>query len=82
MSNDSGPEQGNDTGKDRRLTSLTHYSLLGRSGLRVSPLCLGTMTFGTEWGWGTDEATSRQRRMPCASGQAVASALANHHSQR
>ena len=35
------------------------YQLLGRSGLRVSELCLGTMTFGTEWGWGADEATSR-----------------------
>jgi aryl-alcohol dehydrogenase-like predicted oxidoreductase len=32
------------------------YRLLGRSGLRVSELCLGTMTFGTEWGWGADEA--------------------------
>jgi len=32
------------------------YSLLGRSGLRVSPLCLGTMTFGTEWGWGAPKA--------------------------
>lgn len=30
------------------------YHLLGRSGLRVSELCLGTMTFGTEWGWGAD----------------------------
>ena len=30
---------------------------LGRSGLRVSELCLGTMTFGTE-GWGCDEKTS------------------------
>ncbi len=30
----------------------THYHLLGRSGLRVSPLALGTMTFGTETGWG------------------------------
>jgi len=29
------------------------YHLLGRSGLRVSPLALGTMTFGTEWGWGS-----------------------------
>lgn len=28
------------------------YRLLGRSGLRVSELCLGTMTFGEEWGWG------------------------------
>ncbi|HTP53116.1 MAG TPA: aldo/keto reductase [Anaeromyxobacteraceae bacterium] len=39
--------------------SLSRYALLGRSGLRVSPICLGTMTFGTEWGWGADEATSR-----------------------
>jgi aryl-alcohol dehydrogenase-like predicted oxidoreductase len=38
---------------------LDHYRLLGRSGLRVSPLCLGTMTFGTDWGWGADEDTSR-----------------------
>ena len=41
-------------------TQLDHYRLLGRSGLRVSPLCLGTMTFGTDWGWGSDEETSRQ----------------------
>jgi len=40
-------------------TQLDHYRLLGRSGLRVSPLCLGTMTFGTDWGWGSDEPTSR-----------------------
>jgi aryl-alcohol dehydrogenase-like predicted oxidoreductase len=32
---------------------LDHYVTLGRSGLRVSPLCLGTMTFGQEWGWGS-----------------------------
>ncbi|HLV87104.1 MAG TPA: aldo/keto reductase [Candidatus Sulfotelmatobacter sp.] len=38
---------------------LTDYTTLGRSGLRVSPLCLGTMTFGTEWGWGADESISR-----------------------
>jgi aryl-alcohol dehydrogenase-like predicted oxidoreductase len=28
------------------------YKLLGRTGLRVSELCLGTMTFGDDWGWG------------------------------
>ncbi len=28
------------------------YKLLGKSGLRASELCLGTMTFGEEWGWG------------------------------
>jgi aryl-alcohol dehydrogenase-like predicted oxidoreductase len=32
---------------------LDHYVTLGRSGLRVSPLCLGAMTFGEDWGWGS-----------------------------
>lgn len=41
------------------LKGLDEYFLLGRSGLRVSPLCLGTMTFGTAWGWGADEKDSR-----------------------
>ena len=35
------------------------YNTLGRSGLRVSPLSLGTMTFGTEWGWGAEENVAR-----------------------
>lgn len=35
------------------------YKLLGKSGLRVSELCLGTMTFGEDWGWGADKETSR-----------------------
>jgi aryl-alcohol dehydrogenase-like predicted oxidoreductase len=34
------------------------YKLLGRSGLKVSELCLGTMGFGTEAGWGADKAAS------------------------
>lgn len=38
--------------------SITNYRTLGRTGLAVSPLCLGTMTFGPGE-WGTDEATSR-----------------------
>ena len=33
---------------DEPVTALNHYRLLGRSGLRVSPLCLGTMTFNNE----------------------------------
>ena len=37
---------------------LTHYRTLGRSGLLVSPLALGTMTFGAQR-WGTDAAASR-----------------------
>jgi aryl-alcohol dehydrogenase-like predicted oxidoreductase len=32
---------------------LDHYVTLGRSGLRVSPLCLGAMTFGEDLGWGS-----------------------------
>jgi aryl-alcohol dehydrogenase-like predicted oxidoreductase len=35
-----------------------NYKLLGRSGLKVSQLCLGTMGFGTEGGWGADKETS------------------------
>jgi aryl-alcohol dehydrogenase-like predicted oxidoreductase len=37
-----------------QANSLDTYRLLGRSGMRVSPLALGTMTFGTDWGWGAD----------------------------
>jgi len=36
------------------------YKLLGKSGLRVSELCLGTMTFGEEWGWGADKKESHK----------------------
>ena len=35
------------------------YKLLGQSGLRVSELCLGTMTFGEDWGWGASQDESR-----------------------
>ncbi len=40
--------------------NMHEYLTLGRSGLRVSPLCLGTMTFGTEWGWGSSEETAKE----------------------
>ncbi len=40
---------------------LNHYRLLGKSGLRVSPISLGTMTFGSDWGWGADNSVSRQQ---------------------
>src|SRR5882672_5153227 len=40
--------------------TLDTYRLLGRSGLRVSPLALGTMTFGSDWGWGADAAEARR----------------------
>ena len=37
---------------------LDHFVTLGRSGLRVSPFALGTMTFGEDWGWGSSVAES------------------------
>ncbi len=37
-----------------------NYQLLGRSGLRVSDLCLGTMTFGEDWGWGSSKDEARK----------------------
>ena len=36
------------------------YQLFGHSGLRVSEVCLGTMTFGEDWGWGSSEAEARK----------------------
>jgi aryl-alcohol dehydrogenase-like predicted oxidoreductase len=37
-----------------------NYQLLGRSGLRVSELCLGAMTFGEDWGWGAAKDEARK----------------------
>lgn len=36
------------------------YKLFGKSGLRVSELCLGTMTFGEEFGWGASKEHSKK----------------------
>jgi aryl-alcohol dehydrogenase-like predicted oxidoreductase len=36
------------------------YRIFGKSGLRVSEMALGTMTFGTEWGWGADKEESKK----------------------
>ena len=35
------------------------YKLFGNSGLRVSELCLGAMTFGQDWGWGASKDQAR-----------------------
>ena len=37
-----------------------NYQLLGHSGLRVSDFCLGTMTFGEDWGWGAAKDEARK----------------------
>ncbi len=39
---------------------LDHFVTLGRSGLRVSPLCLGAMTFGEDLGWGSSVEDSQK----------------------
>src|SRR5689334_5100736 len=44
----------------REMMSIDQYYSLGRSGLRVSRLALGTMTFGTDWGWGSSEQDARR----------------------
>src|ERR1700688_3086818 len=43
-----------------RRRNQMRYKLLGNSGLRVSELCLGTMTFGEDWGWGASPEESRK----------------------
>src|SRR5258708_30564927 len=56
---------------DRKKTKKKHpaitkkeihmkYRLLGNSGIRVSEAALGTMTFGDEWGWGSDKDEARK----------------------
>ncbi len=37
------------------------YRVLGRSGLKVSEICLGTMTFGEDWGFGASKDESRKQ---------------------
>jgi len=40
---------------------VMRYTLLGNSGLRVSEVALGTMTFGTDWGWGASAGESARQ---------------------
>jgi aryl-alcohol dehydrogenase-like predicted oxidoreductase len=49
------------------------YQLLGKSGLRVSEICLGTMTFGEAWGWGAskDECRKQVQRFQEAGGNYI-----------
>ena len=37
-----------------------NYQLLGKTGLRVADFCLGTMTFGEDWGWGAAKDEARK----------------------
>jgi aryl-alcohol dehydrogenase-like predicted oxidoreductase len=42
------------------MSKQMRYKLLGKSGLRVSELSLGTMTFGETWGWGSSKEESKK----------------------
>jgi len=42
------------------MEEYMRFKLLGKSGLRVSELCLGAMTFGTAWEMGADKEESRR----------------------
>jgi aryl-alcohol dehydrogenase-like predicted oxidoreductase len=42
---------------------LNHYVTLGRSGVRVSPFCLGAMTFGEDLGPGTGASVKESERI-------------------
>ncbi|MBN4072514.1 hypothetical protein JYT74_00610 [Crocinitomix catalasitica] len=44
-----------------------NYKLFGKTGLRVSELCLGTMTMGAEWGYRADKNESQKIFDSCAS---------------
>lgn len=65
---------------------LDHYLTLGRSGLRVSPFCLGAMTFGAEWGWGSEpeEAHAVLSRYAAAGGNFIdtANVYTKGHSEK
>src|SRR6202035_4916498 len=39
---------------------MMNYQLLGKTGLRVADFCLGTMTFGDDWGWGAAKDEARK----------------------
>jgi aryl-alcohol dehydrogenase-like predicted oxidoreductase len=67
-------------------TKHMNYKTLGRSGLRVSPLCLGGMTFGEDWGWGAGEAESEKiiKRFVELGGNFIdtANVYTNNHSEK
>jgi aryl-alcohol dehydrogenase-like predicted oxidoreductase len=62
---------------------MMRYKLLGPSGLRVSELCLGTMSFGDAWGFGADEKESHRilGEFAQAGGNFIDTANAYHEGQ-
>jgi aryl-alcohol dehydrogenase-like predicted oxidoreductase len=63
----------------RRREPTMRYTLLGNSGLRVSEVALGTMTFGTDWGWGASEGESAKQFEIFAEAGGTLIDTANHY---
>ena len=65
---------------------LDSYITLPHAGLRVSPITLGTMGFGTDWGWGVDapEAEAILDRYADLGGNSIdtANLYTNGHSEK
>ncbi len=59
------------------------YKLLGPSGIRVSEICLGTMSFGDAWGFGADEKESHRvlEAFAAAGGNCIDTANRYHEGQ-
>src|SRR5215207_3124693 len=53
------PQRADLDGQTGRVGTM-RYKLLGPSGLRVSEICLGTMSLGDAWGFGADERESHR----------------------
>jgi aryl-alcohol dehydrogenase-like predicted oxidoreductase len=61
---------------------LDSYITLGRSGLRVSPFCLGTMTFGQDLGWGASPEDSEAMIAAYLDRGGTANVYTNGHSEK
>src|SRR6202795_2968308 len=59
-------------GHPKNRGNLMRYRLLGKSGVRISEVALGTMTFGEDWGWGASpEVSARMLDLFAAGGNVI-----------
>jgi aryl-alcohol dehydrogenase-like predicted oxidoreductase len=50
------------------------YRLLSKSGVRISEVALGTMTFGEHWGWRPPDVSARCSNKACLSRRSLVGA--------
>ena len=77
------PDSSATVDRSKQITSLASYYLLGRSGLRVSPLAFGTGTFGNAWGpeWSSKESKQILTRYIEAGGNFIDTADTYHEGE-